>query len=116
MKKAKTSTERLHHHRVAALGCVVCRNEGLGKTPAEVHHIRTGQGAMRASHFDVIPLCHTHHRTGGYGVAYHAGAAAWQESFGREVDLLAQTRKELDFEMAYSSGMRFSGNNEVTCE
>lgn len=34
---------------VASLGCVVCRNLGYGATPAEVHHIRKGQGiAQRA--------------------------------------------------------------------
>lgn len=28
---------------------------------------------VRADNFHVIPLCHTHHRTGGHGVAIHAG-------------------------------------------
>ena len=41
MKKA----DSLHLSRVAALGCIVCRNQNLGETPAEIHHIRTGQGA-----------------------------------------------------------------------
>lgn len=36
---------------VAELGCIVCRNLGFGSTPAEIHHIRTGQGAgQRANH------------------------------------------------------------------
>lgn len=33
---------------VASLGCVVCRNLGYGATPAEVHHIRKGQGIAHA--------------------------------------------------------------------
>lgn len=36
---------------VASLGCIVCRNLSYGATPAEVHHIRKGQGtAQRADH------------------------------------------------------------------
>jgi len=90
-----TAKKRLHLARVAALGCVVCRNMGYGATPAEIHHIRTGQGLKRASHFETIPLCHAHHRTGGYGVAFHAGAGAWQAAYGSELDLLEQVRGEL---------------------
>lgn len=80
---------------IAQLGCVVCRNLGYGETPAEVHHIRTGQGKMRAKDEDSIPLCPPHHRTGGYGVAYHAGARKWQENFGSELVLLEQTKNDV---------------------
>lgn len=75
MKKA----DSIHLSRVAALGCIVCRNQNLGETPAEIHHIRTGQGtSQRADHRKSIPLCHMHHRNGGYGVAIHAGRRAGQ--------------------------------------
>lgn len=51
---------------VAELGCIVCRNLGFGSTPAEIHHIRTGQGAgQRANHKRTLPLCPAHHRIGG---------------------------------------------------
>ena len=94
--KAKTKAEKLHHDRVAALGCVVCRSLGHGETPAEIHHIRSGCGAgQRATHLRVIPLCHRHHRTGGYGVAIHAGQRTWEENFGTEEKLLIQTLFEL---------------------
>lgn len=33
---------------VAELGCIVCRNLGFGSTPAEIHHIRTGQALASA--------------------------------------------------------------------
>ena len=72
-----TKDEKRHLQRVADLGCIVCRNVYFRKTAAEIHHIRAGQGmAQRASHFETIPLCPRHHRTGGYGVAIHAGQAA----------------------------------------
>jgi hypothetical protein len=64
-------------------GCLICGGE------AEIHHIRDGQGTgQRASHFDVLPLCHIHHRTGKKGVAFHAGPREWQAKFGKERDLL----------------------------
>ncbi|MDY3572333.1 Ref family recombination enhancement nuclease [Enterobacter hormaechei] len=92
----KTKAEQRHLDRVAALRCIVCRNLSLGETPAEIHHCNSGTGtAVRASHFRVIPLCHTHHRTGGYGVAIHAGRRRWEEKYGTEAQLLAQTSLEL---------------------
>ena len=92
MKKA----DSLHLSRVAALGCIVCRNQNLGETPAEIHHIRTGQGtSQRADHRKSIPLCHMHHRNGGYGVAIHAGRKQWEKNFGTELRLLEQVLLEL---------------------
>ena len=88
-----TKDEKRHLQRVADFGCIVCRNVYFRKTAAEIHHIRAGQGmAQRASHFETIPLCPRHHRTGGYGVAIHAGQAAWEEAYGTELELLEQVR------------------------
>jgi len=78
-----------HLSKVAALGCIVCRNHGFDDSPAEIHHIRAGQGLKRASHYETIPLCPTHHRIGGYGIAFHAGKVAWEKVFGTEKELLA---------------------------
>ncbi|WP_372833088.1 Ref family recombination enhancement nuclease [Pontibacterium sp.] len=81
---------------VADLGCVVCRNAGFGQSPAEIHHVRTGQGtAQRASNKQVLPLCPPHHRTGGYGVAFHSGQKAWEEQYGTETELLKQVESEV---------------------
>jgi len=91
-----TKAEKEHMARVAALGCIACRNSGLGETPAGIHHLRdkTGVG-RRASHFEVIPLCDRHHQTGGYGVAFHAGPAEWERRYGTQRELLEQTLREL---------------------
>lgn len=92
-KKAPTKAEREHMERVASLGCIACYNLGYDDTPAEIHHITTGVGmGQRASNYQVIPLCHTHHRTGGPGVAIHAGKETWELRHGREIDLLEQVR------------------------
>ncbi len=85
--------------RVAALGCIVCRNLGYFDSPAEIHHVRyLAGGGQRASHMDVIPLCPLHHRTGGYGDAFHAGPGIWQATYGTERDLLRLTRELIGIE------------------
>lgn len=93
-----TKDERAHMSKVAALGCVVCRNLGYGETPAALHHIRAGQGmSQRASHYQVLPLCGAHHQTGGYGVAIHAGQKEWEKRYGTELELLEQVYDEIGF-------------------
>lgn len=95
-KRAATKSEKVWLSAVSALGCVVCRNLGYGLSPAEIHHIRAGQGmAQRASHEQVLPLCQHHHRTGGHGVAIHAGRKTWEENYGTELELLAQVALEV---------------------
>jgi len=88
-----TKAEKQHRNKVAALGCIVCRNLGYEDSPAQLHHIRSGQGmAQRAGEFEVIPLCPTHHQHGGHGIAIHAGQETWEANFGTERDLLEQVR------------------------
>ena len=82
-----------HMGRVAALGCVVCRNSMFGATPAQVHHIREGQGgAQRADNWLVIPLCPEHHDGKD---SIHKDRQAFQMRYGSELDLLAQTLSEV---------------------
>lgn len=89
MRKA-SKAERAWLDRVASLGCCVCRCE------AEIHHLLTGKGmGQRASHFDVIPLCATHHRNGGHGVAIHSGVKTWEANFGTELEHLERVRAML---------------------
>lgn len=78
---------------LAEIGCIVCRNyHDAPNVPAEIHHVREGQGmAQRASDYLAIPLCPDHHRLGGYGVALHAGQKAFERQYSSEMDLLAET-------------------------
>ena len=85
MKRAPTREEKAYMGRVAALGCIACRNTGREASPAIVHHIRTGQGHMRASHKDVLPLCPRHHQGYGIGVSLHDGIDTWQRIYGPEL-------------------------------
>ena len=90
-----TKDERRHYSRIADSGCIVCNLSGYGHSPCEIHHIRTGAGLAKKSHWSkAIGLCPTHHRTGGYGVAIHAGIDGFEAAIGMtEVELLS---KQLD--------------------
>jgi len=84
--------------RVAALGCVLCDHLGLGATPAQVHHVREGQGmSQRASNFLTVALCPDHHQ--GSSGLHGMGAKAFERAFGlSELDLLAMTIDRLGAE------------------
>lgn len=89
-----TKDEQRHVIRVARLGCMACRTMGIFTPDVEIHHIRRGQGmGQRASHYEVIGLCAPHHRTGGHGVALHAGQRTWEANFGTESELLEKVRE-----------------------
>lgn len=88
--------EREYLQRVAEVGCIVCRKFYGVESPAEIHHLRAGQGmGQRASNFDVIPLCPHHHRIGGWGIALHAGQKEFEKRHASERELLDVTREIL---------------------
>lgn len=90
----KTPAEDKHLSRVASLGCIACKKLGRGYVPAEVHHIRAGQGlSQRASNFATIPLCEVHHRTGADAI--HQSKVNFEAKFGTEKQLLRETIEAL---------------------
>jgi len=77
--------------RVRELGCIICHRIGLYR-PAEAHHPRTGVGmGQKAGDDRAIPLCADHHRTGGPGMAFHAGPRLWEQIHGTQAELLEET-------------------------
>lgn len=90
-----TKVERQHLSRLAELGCVLCIRLGYGQTPAEIHHIREGQGmSQRSSHFEAIPLCPAHHR--GPDGFHGLGKRAFVRHYGvDEIVLLQETKRML---------------------
>ena len=76
--------EKRHMDRVAALGCLLCGQ------PAQLHHVREGQGmSQRASNFLVVPLCEPHH-TGSAGL-HGLGSRGFERRYRMdEMGLLAQ--------------------------
>ena len=96
-KKNKTKKEAAHLNSVAILGCIACSEcLNIEDSPAECHHITTTGLSSRASHCDVIPLCPTHHRTGNYGVAIHAGRKIWEVNYMTERALLEIVKEKLN--------------------
>jgi hypothetical protein len=92
--------DREHYRRVAELGCIICR------APAEIHHLtgpqHRGMG-QKADFTKTIPLCHRHHRTGGPGVAIHAGKKTWEALHGTEEELLLKALAELGIRLIVRS-------------
>lgn len=95
-RKSSTAAEKAHMGRVAALGCVVCHCcLGIPGSPAIVHHLRTGQGKMRASHFNTMPLCPAHHMNSGIGL-HDMGRNEFAAMYGlSELELLAIVKTKL---------------------
>lgn len=102
MKRPPNKNEKLYIGIVVAMGCIVCRNEGLGKTPCEYHHTLFNEGkSQRAGHYSGLGLCPTHHRNGKkIGQAIHHGRMSWETLHGTEKDLLDQTIGEVFIIMA----------------
>lgn len=94
-KKRRTKLEEQYLSHVASLGCYACREHGLRDVEAEIHH-KTGAGmGLKASDYESMPLCHPHHRTGGYGVAVHAGVAAWEAKYGTQDEMVERVQAEV---------------------
>jgi hypothetical protein len=94
--KTMTAKQKEEASKISALCCIVCRLQELGESPAEIHHVRFGNGMGQRDHDRIIPLCPNHHRIGGYGVALHAGKKAFERKYGTEYYLLEQTNKLLE--------------------
>ena len=81
-----TATQWKAH--VAALGCLICHR------PANLHHVREGQGmGQRSSDWLVVPLCKLHHQ-GADGI--HDGRRFYLRFKLDELDLLAMTIQEMN--------------------
>jgi len=86
-----TKSEKSWYDRVAALGCIACRKDGITNPWVSIHHTdgRTKPGAnMR-----VLPLCGPHHQTGGKEApAIHPWKARFEKKYGTQADLLADVQ------------------------
>ena len=93
-KKRPNLAERKWMQQVADYGCIACHQDGLN-VPAEIHHIRkhTGMG-LRPSHFNILPLCSVHHRTGKISV--HLGKKAFESKYCTEEQLVKQLRERIE--------------------
>lgn len=79
--------------KVARVPCVLCARQGLGDSPAEVHHLKYGSGASdRASDWLTIALCPRHHRVEYPDSVHRLKERGLHTRFKcSELDLLADT-------------------------
>lgn len=93
---ARTQKEIEFHDRVAALGCISCRQEGIFNPWVSIHHAhgRTKPGC----HMWVLPLCEPHHQDNGTAIARHPYKRRWEAKYGNEDDLIRAMWTELGVE------------------
>tara|TARA_R110000803_G_scaffold36675_2_gene78836 strand:+ start:380 stop:724 length:345 start_codon:yes stop_codon:yes gene_type:complete len=95
LKKPKpergTKAAKEHIHRVKQLPCVICRKHG----PSDAHHIICDRyGHLKASDFDIIPLCKAHHQDGPEAI--HNGKRSWVEKNGPDHGYLETVKDWLE--------------------
>ena len=90
-----TLAEKKWMGRVAALGCFLCHQTGYGHQPAQVHHLREGEGmAQRGSNWITVPLCERHHANSSPD-GIHGQRRAWKLAHLDEMDALSWTLQKL---------------------
>lgn len=91
------AADKARFESLQQIGCIVCWIKLGVRTPAQIHHLLTGQGmSQRAPHQVTIPLCYDHHQ-GRFGV-HKMGVRAWERYVGNtELELLAITNTELEW-------------------
>lgn len=89
--KSPTAEQKRFHDRLASLGCIACRLDGVHQPVVSIHHIdgRTKPNA----HWEVLPLCAGHHQdgTGVPGlIAVHPWKTRFEARYGTQYELLAK--------------------------
>lgn len=91
-----TKSKKEHLTKVATLGCIACRIDGIQDAVAEIHHLRETAGmGQRANDDEVLPLCPAHHRgtmhrpgRDGHVPSIHLDRLAFIAEYGTEMELL----------------------------
>ncbi len=92
--RTPTKLEREWMNRIADLGCVACKQDGI-ESPASVHHII--QGNRRLGHLYSIGLCYPHHQGDGRQVpSVHYTKRTFVQRYGTELELLAELQVVLN--------------------
>lgn len=78
-----TARAMAHLARVKALPCVICWKPG----PSDARHVFHGRyGSRKASDFETIPLCKSHHQDGPDAI--HNDKAGWADRYGFDYEFL----------------------------
>jgi hypothetical protein len=96
--RAPTLAERERMDKIAAIGCIACKHDGIDNPHVSLHHIdgRTKPGA----HLKVLPLCAPHHQQDDTDPLQRPSVHGRKETFtaryGTEADLLAECLKLIE--------------------
>ncbi len=83
-----TDAEKKLHDKIAAMGCVACRQEGIFNPHVSIHHV---YGRTRPNcHMHVLPLCEPHHQDNGTAIAVHPFKTRFEARYGKQDDLVEQ--------------------------
>lgn len=108
MAVAPNAEERRHHERVRELGCVVTR-----RSEPTIHHCHGGSlrglvsrgGAVRGSHWIVLPLALELHSMGQYAIDGSFGVNRWERMFGTQLYHLCRIREQLGYDFFERAGL-----------
>lgn len=96
--KPPNTAEKARFNALINMGCIVCLTQHGEPTPCEIHHT---EGKTRAgAHLKTIPLCPGHHRHGSDSppfISRHPYKARFEEAYGTEAELLAETNERINF-------------------
>lgn len=98
--RTPTAEEKRLHDRIASIGCIACRLDGISNSLVSIHHIdgRTKPNA----HKKVLPLCGPHHQQDDTDlagrIAVHPYKARFEAKYGRQLDLLDMCMKLINEE------------------
>ena len=86
--RTPTKAEKEHMDKVRDLGCIICRQQGKGRRPSEIHHVY-GK-TKKDAYFKVLPLCFEHHRMGSdkEPISRHPYKTRFVAAYGTEESLL----------------------------
>jgi hypothetical protein len=93
-KGGQVAMPKNNEAQILALGCWVCRRQGI-YSPALKHHVRRLATSKKRKLSPIIPLCWQHHDGGVYGLAIHSGRQAWEANFGSEVEMVKEVQDYL---------------------
>ena len=86
--------DKIRFDKLKQIGCIACAKYGKESEPV-IHHIRNHTGlGLRPSHYNIIPLCPVHHRTGKISV--HLGKQAFEDRYGKQEDLAKKVRERIE--------------------
>lgn len=94
--RTRTAEEVRLHDRIAELGCICCRIDGIYNPVVSIHHVN-GRTAPFCHH-DVLPLCGAHHqKLDPDTLAIHGDKRRWQAKYGNQYDLIQLIMAELGY-------------------